>query len=73
LADASADAVERREALGPTSLGSRTPKAATPGNKGSAVSARRTDRKVRQGRLASALAPSQVGFTRLAHKYADLG
>jgi len=31
LADASAIAVERREALGPTSLGPRTPKAATPG------------------------------------------
>jgi len=31
VADASAIAVERREALGPTSLGSRTPKAAAPG------------------------------------------
>ena len=40
LADASAIAVERREALGPTSLGPRTPKAATPGNRGPAVSAR---------------------------------
>jgi hypothetical protein len=39
VADASAIAVERREALGPTSLGSRAPKAATPGNRGPAVSA----------------------------------
>jgi len=41
-------AVEPREAQRPTSLGARTPQAATPGNGDIAVGARRADRKARQ-------------------------